>query len=209
MNFQECLNKPETDINLKATVVQMDDRKANEKGKFARQVRLVDVNNMEQRVKIWEGSGMSLDPSQLNQVLSFKIRAYANQFGTFFSGFWEEREDAATPMNPAPQGPSQVPQNRTQAPNSPQGQQSSPPEGLSNKDASICRQVGGKVAGRCVAAMIQAGFMQTGTCVEAEIFQIAEPLAQWFLTGLRAAPDPSEIPDPDPSIQEDDPPLLR
>jgi len=145
-------------------------------------------------------------PQVIGQRCQFDMSSYngdANgQPYIGYSGFWKH--------GPVAQQGQQAPQQPRPAPNAPPRQPQAPP--TSDGNASICRQCAGKCAARLVAAHIAAG---NGSVGVPEIFAIAEPLANWFIKGelpkkanvLRQQTEPddydaSNVPDPDPSIQE-------
>ncbi len=109
----------------------------------------------------------------------------------------------------------QAPQQPRQAPNVPlrPPQQARPQIGVSDAErhSSICRQCAGKIAGEIFAS--QGADCPIGILLVAELVALAHPLAEWFITGKLPrqphpdAPEPdgydaSNVPDPDPSIQE-------
>lgn len=227
MNFAKCLAKPKTNVTMMATVVSMD-REKESNGKWSRQCDLMDEMNVQYRVKILRGSGMSLDETQIRQKLTFNLQAYQSNFDqkTYFSGFWNDREDAnafgpdatlpAGPEPPriAPQTTQQAVQSAPQAaqsPNASQGQQGSSlptpnytqdhaPAGY---DGTIQKEepdwdaiARGKVRNSVICAYIATG--------KEPIIEQVDYWVQYIMTGHAPVPPAkaTDIPDLDPSIQE-------
>jgi hypothetical protein len=118
-----------------------------------------------------------------------------------FSGFWQNRQ----PQQAAPRGgysapvPPQAPNYPPSAPNYPPPQNQAP---RSDKDASICRQC----AGKCVAEMFAAQPDMMGMSPLNALIAIADPLAEWFLTGrIPSVPEPE--PESDDQGQGEDIPF--
>lgn len=140
--------------------------------------KIADDNGVSHNVHIYQGTGQLPQPAQLQQRHSFSLSTFEGNYQgkpyTGYSGFWQG--DAQTRQQAPPQSP-QAPQQPRQATNAPP----------MSKDASICRQTAGKVAGEIIACTpdsISQDPKQTANLV----IDMAEPIAHWFLTGKKLVP---------------------
>jgi len=117
MNFNQVFGANGANLDMFATLIQLGERKSNQNGNWSTKCLLVDDQNQQQWVKIWDDKkiGNFIDAAQLNQRLTFSIGTWQNPNDgkVYLSGFW--RSGTQTRQN-APQAP----QNATQSTNSAQ-----------------------------------------------------------------------------------------
>jgi hypothetical protein len=198
MRLQDVLQMPEKSWTQKGNGVQttiMAIEPASQDGDFGwkQVVTVKDLTNDQAKITLQTKYPESLLKEQnIGQAATWRLKWYQGKFQKRIVGYPEviSKVQGGQPEPYTAQNPPQSPPQPTQAANCPQTQK------YTERDACICRQCAGKVAGEVVAAYMTSMPADESYSLQQainDLLEVSDVMAMYFLEGVSKASDPEMV----------------